>query len=216
MACRRSIGWLGDPALAVGSPGLSARSARGGGRGKACRRAATHPDRQRRHRLTRALDRCRPATRDTWRHFTTWNRAVRRAGLKPLGPDVHPWSDDEVIGALQRWAARHGRAPRWEEWMRAGPGRPSKTTVVTHFGGWRAALAVAGLDWRPWSNDALIRSLQGWTEEHGCPPKAHEWDRAGPGRPSKTAVCLRFGSWRAGLAAAGLDSTPRRRSRRTV
>jgi hypothetical protein len=138
------------------------------------------------------------------RHFKTWNRAVRRAGLKPLGPDVHPWSDDEVIGALRRWAAHHGRAPRWEEWMRAGPGRPSKTTVVTHFGGWRAALAVAGLDWRPWSNDALIRSLQRWTEEHGRPPKAHEWDRAGPGRPSRTAVCLRFGSWRAGLAAAGL------------
>jgi hypothetical protein len=139
------------------------------------------------------------------RHFKTWNRAVRRAGLRPLGPDVHPWTDDQVIRALQSWANRHGRAPRWQEWMRAGPGRPCNTTVVTHFGSWRAALAAARLDWRPWSNDALICSLQRWTEERGRPPKAHEWDRAGPGRNSTTAVCLRFGSWRAGLAAAGLD-----------
>src|SRR5262249_50683148 len=86
-----------------------------------------------------------PSFTTVQRQFKTWNRALRRAGLEPTGPEVRPWPDEEVIRALRRWTKRHGRPPKRDEWLRAGPGRPCKTTVCLHFGNWRSALAAAGV-----------------------------------------------------------------------
>jgi hypothetical protein len=87
-----------------------------------------------------------PCATTVHRQFKTWNRALKRAGLEPRGPEVRPWSDDEVLRALRRWTKRHGRPPKRDEWMRSGARRPCKTTVSLHFGNWRSALAAAGLN----------------------------------------------------------------------
>ena len=89
-----------------------------------------------------------PTTRTVVR-LKTWNHAVRAAGLMPYLPTVpprnHPWTDQQVVQALQRWAAKYRRPPKSFEWYRSELGRPCIQTVEKHFGSWRAALAAAGL-----------------------------------------------------------------------
>jgi hypothetical protein len=57
------------------------------------------------------------------------------------------WTEAKIIAALQRDAARRGRAPTLFEWGRAVRGRrPAGPTVVERFGSWNAALEQAGLE----------------------------------------------------------------------
>jgi DNA invertase Pin-like site-specific DNA recombinase len=90
-----------------------------------------------------------PNGRTVKRHFGSWSEALREAGLAPYVPSSCPrnyaWSDAEVIEALQAWASRNGRPPRWGDWRRATDERPCNQTVVDHFGAWRKGLALAGL-----------------------------------------------------------------------
>jgi DNA invertase Pin-like site-specific DNA recombinase len=90
-----------------------------------------------------------PKSQTVKRHFGSWARALRLAGLARYVPAVaprnSPWSDAGVIQALRAWAVDHGRAPLWHEWLRSAPGRPCYQTVGDHFGGWTAALVAAGL-----------------------------------------------------------------------
>jgi len=83
------------------------------------------------------------------RHFGSWPRALRRAGLKAhvqeVPPRNYPWTDADVLRALRDWTVEQGRPPEWAEWLRAVPGRPCCKTVCDHFGGWKAGLEAAGL-----------------------------------------------------------------------
>jgi hypothetical protein len=73
------------------------------------------------------------------RHFGTWGKALRKAGLKPNEPAEiarnYLWTDPETIEALYRWQETHGRAPTWSEWLRATPEHPCIETIRKHFGG---------------------------------------------------------------------------------
>lgn len=64
-----------------------------------------------------------------------------------------------------------------------------------------------------WDEAAVLAAIRDWTEKHGKPPSYHAWDRSGPDWPTASTVRHMFGSWRAGLAAAGV---PTRNYRRTV
>jgi hypothetical protein len=87
------------------------------------------------------------------RHFKTWARALRAAGLKPANPRaVKVWRDREIIRAIQVWTARHGRPPRGTDWMCGTEQWPCKTTVYNHFGSWPRALSAA----RAESSTALL------------------------------------------------------------
>jgi DNA invertase Pin-like site-specific DNA recombinase len=90
-----------------------------------------------------------PNAKTVRRHFGHWTDALQLAGLKPYDPPTmprnHPWSDHQVIDALRKWSARHGRPPKWHEWRTATPNRPCCQTVCRHFGGWPAGLTAAGL-----------------------------------------------------------------------
>ena len=66
------------------------------------------------------------------------------------------WNRERIIRAFQRHAERTGWAPAprdWERkasrmkpgWRLARPGRPSRETVIAHFGSWSAAVKAAGL-----------------------------------------------------------------------
>lgn len=58
--------------------------------------------------------------------------------------------------------------------------------------------------------EAAVRALAAYVQEHGRPPAADEW-QAEHRQPSPTAMQNVFGSWRAALAAAGLDPLQRMR-----
>ena len=72
-------------------------------------------------------------------------------------------------------------------------------------------LGCAADHYSRWTADAIIEALQAWTREHGMSPGAETWRAAkveGADVPTVNHVQYRFGSWNAGLAAAGLAPRP--------
>jgi hypothetical protein len=70
-----------------------------------------------------------------------------------------------------------------------------------------------------WTRDVIIAAIQGWAREHGSPPAATDWNSAlarRRGRPPRdiekypplSVVQDMFGSWSAGIEAAGFTPTP--------
>lgn len=62
--------------------------------------------------------------------------------------------------------------------------------------------------YRYWTRERIIVAFQEWADEHGRPPKAHEWDKGTPSYPARVTAAAVFGSWNAAMEAAGF--TPRR------
>lgn len=56
-----------------------------------------------------------------------------------------------------------------------------------------------------WTPERIIASIQSWAEKHGRHPLAVEWTRAAPEHPARPTVERLFGSWNAGMAAAGFE-----------
>jgi hypothetical protein len=70
-----------------------------------------------------------------------------------------------------------------------------------------------------WTREAVITSIQTWEDLYGSPPRATDWnpamiktDDGGKARkifndngmwPHVTTICRMFGSWNAGIEAAG-------------
>lgn len=63
-----------------------------------------------------------------------------------------------------------------------------------------------------WTRPRIIEAIQAWNVEHGRPPRAREWTTAGLNHPGNFQVRERFGSWNAGIAAAGFRPIPWRRT----
>jgi hypothetical protein len=140
-----------------------------------------------------------------------WARASRSAGRRPRRPAA--WSDEEIIAALQDWAARHGRAPNSCEWLPGSPDRPGSLCVRRRFGTWERALKRAGLkvnarrQGRYWTNAEIINSLRAWAKRHGRAPTAADWTRAQRAHPCSRSVAQHFGAFKAAVLTAGLAST---------
>jgi hypothetical protein len=64
---------------------------------------------------------------------------------------------------------------------------------------------------RVWTPDTVAHALRVWTDAHGRPPHPRDWNPATPGvHPSHQQVYRSFGTWAAGLAAAGISREPER------
>lgn len=141
-----------------------------------------------------------------------WARASRAAG-RPVRRQAG-WSDEEIIAALQEWAARHGRSPNSCEWKPSTPDRPSSICVRRRFGSWEKALRRAGLkpnsrrQHRYWSDQEVIDALRAWAKREGRPPRHKDWLRATLDHPCSVCVCKHFGSFPAALSAARLAPLP--------
>lgn len=68
-----------------------------------------------------------------------------------------------------------------------------------------AATATATAGRRTWTDELVLDALQRWCRDHAGAPRAVDWRKAAPGRPQVKVVIEMFGSWNAGLAAAGLE-----------
>jgi Homing endonuclease associated repeat len=146
-----------------------------------------------------------PATATVVRLFGSWNRALEAAGL-PVKP--YAFTDGEVLEALRADAARLGRAPTREEWSHRPLGMPGVGAIQTHFGSWNAGLRAAGLEVNKengkWTRELAIAALCRDAKRRGRSPTSQQWSAARRSRPHSATVEKLFGSWNAGLRAAGL------------
>lgn len=66
-------------------------------------------------------------------------------------------------------------------------------------------LACAAAD-RAWSRGEIVAAIVRWNDEHGVPPTARQWTmESASWRPVTNTVVRVFGSWNAGIAAAGFE-----------
>lgn len=76
----------------------------------------------------------------------------------------------------------------------------------------RSCKAIREHEERYWNQERVIDAIQRWARVHGQPPAATEWLNAGmgisAGYPSCTLVQREFGSWSAGIEAAGFPRPP--------
>ena len=128
---------------------------------------------------------------------------------------------DQVIAAVQRWGNYTGRPPTtgdWRagpldgppnRWEREWPRWPSTGQALVHFDSWEELLRAAGYKpyRRRWSDEQILAALVRFAEREGRPPTESDWVANGADHPHAGTVKAHFGSWRAALAAAGLEST---------
>jgi hypothetical protein len=146
-----------------------------------------------------------PATATVVKLFGSWNRALQAARL-PIKP--YAYTDEEVLKALRADADRLGRAPTREEWSHRPLDVPGVGAVQTHFGSWNAGLRAARLEvnkeYGKWTLELAIAALRRDAKRRGRSPTSEEWSTARRSRPHSATVEKLFGSWNAGLRAAGL------------
>lgn len=135
------------------------------------------------------------------------------------------WTAEELLEAVTAWSALEGSRPRQSDWRPAPegelPGRwerewprwPPASAARLAFGSWNAMLVEAGADAYnlPWAKEDVIDALQAFAERHGRAPSKTELERPPAGYPSAPTVRRRFGSFTAGLRAAGLEPVGARR-----
>jgi hypothetical protein len=137
--------------------------------------------------------------------------------------NVKPRFDrQETIALMRAWAQETGETPMTPEWLPTADQRtkwgseyprwPSNRTVVTHFGTWNAGLEAAGFGYRrrTWDRESVLDALRDVATELGRAPS--RTDLAGrPGEwPTPQTLEFHFGTFHAGMAAAGFPVARRR------
>jgi hypothetical protein len=54
------------------------------------------------------------------------------------------WTREDIIDAIHRWHAEHGKPPVANDWQRRIETYPTTTTVSKHFGSWASGIEAAG------------------------------------------------------------------------
>jgi hypothetical protein len=162
-----------------------------------------------------------PSTATVVRRFGRWNSALSAAGLPLRRPPTAPAA---------------GRAERIELAQRLARGRlgsaeiaaildVSSRTVRAYLGAGRCAecgaYVVTGAERCPpcaarharppeRTRAEVIEAIRSWTAETGRPPRQADWPSVNGARwPSYMTVTTHFGTWRAGLEAAGFRANRR-------
>ncbi|MFL5911443.1 MAG: homing endonuclease associated repeat-containing protein [Gaiellaceae bacterium] len=60
-----------------------------------------------------------------------------------------------------------------------------------------------------WDEETVVAAIVRWHAEHGAPPTSAQWLNAADGYPSQSSVRKVFGSWAAGIEAAGFPRPTR-------
>jgi hypothetical protein len=125
------------------------------------------------------------------------------------------WTEARIISVLKRFAKRTGRVPAQSDFAYTASTRPAWMTVVNAFGTWNKALVAAGLQPRErWTKEEAIKALQEFFEVTGQIPSRDKWDDATIRPleyPSSGPIIKLFGSWNAGMAAAGFKPRPKKK-----
>ena len=135
-------------------------------------------------------------------------------------PRLLEYTEPEMLAELRRVAALVPDGPLTRDAFDRH-GKVASTTLLRRFGGWRAALSAAGLQHRysgrtvsakmrqqtarGLSDGELLGELRRVADELGGAPLTRDELNARAPAVSADAVRRRFGSWNAGMRAAGLD-----------
>ena len=139
----------------------------------------------------------------------SWSTALEAAGLEPNWKRA---SEEELIHALQEFAAELGHPPTQQEMIDDGPYSHSQYT--DRFGGWLDALEAAGLDpderetkrggaGGTLSREQLLEDLRAYADDLGCTPTVAEMRADGP--YTEKPYVSRWGTWTDAIEAAGLE-----------
>lgn len=132
--------------------------------------------------------------RQSRHHFGPPRQSALLAGVLPLAASVLEAGSSEECGAELARIARRS--------LDSGVTRQILANCFLHTPWLLAACGVGRTERRRWSDEAILRSIQEWTERHGEPPAADRWPPASSGNPSSRTIIRRFGSWSAGIDAA--------------
>jgi hypothetical protein len=149
----------------------------------------------------------RPKTATIERLFGSWSEALHAAALTQ--PRIE-WKPEEIIAALRDWTVRHGQPPTQADWRSSDPtgARPSASVAAHRFGSWTAALGAADIlapSMRSWNRREVVEAMCAFAREHDRAPTSIDWRHSTTGHPGAGTVSKIFGSWSAGLIAAGLE-----------
>ena len=145
------------------------------------------------------------------RYFGTWEAAVKFSGLDyDAIRRYKSWTRERIVARIQELHAQ-GVDLSWRNvCLNVDPQLAAAATKKSHFGSWREALEVAGLDYD------TIRRYREWDDERIL-DMVREFHKDGKGLNAKnmeqeditliTAARRRFDSWHHALSAAGLDYT---------
>ncbi len=138
------------------------------------------------------------------------------------------WSAQELLDAIAAWEQLEGRPPAnmdWRpssngqrnRWEREFPRWPPASAARIVFGSWTDMMAAAGYPSYnpPWGHEEVIEALQRMARALGRAPLKEECDESPDGYPSASTVRRRFGTFTAGICAAGLEPIGRRGKRPT-
>ena len=139
------------------------------------------------------------------KHFGSFNAGLEAAGLASNTTRKWAYTESDLIEILQQKASELGRSPKHREVKQWA-------TIRKHFGSFNKGLEAAGLALntarnRIYTESDLINILQQKASELGRPPKQREVKQG-------STIRNHFGSYKAGLKAAGL--TPNKRGRKTM
>jgi len=139
------------------------------------------------------------------------------------------WSQDEVVAAVRKWVRLEGRAPTTLDWrpVRLGGARrwddefpdwPPTSVARLLFGGWNRLLKTAGIDVNKpsWTPEEILSALRAYAATSGRPPSKKDLELPPTGFPSAPTVRRHFGSFAAGIRAAGLEPRGKRWSKEEV
>jgi len=125
------------------------------------------------------------------------------------------WTRESAAAALRALAERLGRVPVSSDLRGVARDRPTLPVYVRLFGSFTAALREAGLGSRPdvgrsrrWTEKRCVEALREAARMLGARPTTGDIDRlrrSGVDVPSYSTLVVRFGSYSAALARAGLD-----------
>ncbi|UNL92004.1 hypothetical protein IE382_23005 (plasmid) [Bacillus subtilis] len=141
------------------------------------------------------------------KHFGSFNAGLEAAGLASNTTRKRTYTESDLIEILQQKAKELGRPPKTREVKQSG-------SIIKHFGSFSKGLEAAGLvsnRKRPdksYTEKELIAIIQQKTRELGRPPRSTELKQT-------STIIRHFGSFNAGLKAAGLEPNKTKSRRKT-
>ena len=139
-----------------------------------------------------------------FRHFGSWNNALREAGLTiNVRKD---YTKKELLLLLKKKSKELGRAPIQKE-MNSDKNYPTSPLYQKYFGSWNNALREANLEtkyiFRKWTKKEIISVLKNKYKELGKTPGIRDFD-SDSRTPGKGTVRKLFGNWTNALREANI------------
>jgi hypothetical protein len=133
------------------------------------------------------------------------------------------WTRQELLDAVAQWELLEGRPPTTIDWRPSTNSQPNRwehefprwppaSAARIVFGGWTEMMQAAGYPPYnpPWDHQHVIEALQRMANALGRAPLKEECDESPDGYPSASTIRRRFGTFTAGIRAAGLEPIGRR------